>query len=130
MIECYVYKKKQFIPVVSSIWTRIRSQFDPWISPMSADATNAIWIQQLASESQKVLLPWAPSDTPQASQMCDVFQRLVTLLQHTVPAPKSAVALAWEFYCEKLAKTPVKDYVLAVVHQELAKLPWSSFHPR
>ena len=104
---------------------------------MSADAaTNAVWIQQLAGGEKKcssaaVLLPWAPSDAPQAAQMCDVFRRLVGALQASVPAPGSpAVALTWEFYCDKLAKTAVKDYVLSVAHQALVKLPWNDFHPR
>lgn len=36
----------------------------------------------------------------------------------------------WEFYFHHLAKTHVKEYVLAVVHESLLKLPWSSFHPK
>ena len=49
-------------------------------------------------------------------------------------APKSAIALLWELYVQKFAKTAVKDYVLAVIHDRLlateCRLSWVTFYPR
>ena len=44
------------------------------------------------------------------------------------------MALLWELYVQKLAKTSVKDYVLSVIHERMlaaeCRLSWSTFYPR
>ena len=49
-------------------------------------------------------------------------------------APKSAIALLWELYVQKFAKTGVKDYVLSVIHERMlapeCRLSWVTFYPR
>ena len=51
-----------------------------------------------------------------------------------VSAPKSAIALLWEMYVQKFAKTAVKDYVLTVIHDRLlssdCRLSWATFYPK
>ena len=53
---------------------------------------------------------------------------------HLFSAPKSAIALLWELYVQKFAKTGVKDYVLSVIHERMlapeCRLSWVTFYPR
>ena len=127
-------------------------------------AGTAAWIKQFAESQNTLLLPWAPGDVSKAKNMCDVFVRCVSFLHYTVPgiylrkfldltkcykmiksndknfklfwllAPKSAIALLWELYVQKFAKTGVKDYVLSVIHERMlapeCRLSWVTFYPR
>jgi hypothetical protein len=72
--------------VVASIWGRLCSLFDAWLTPLHDHQRQetAAWIQQLAA-SQKLLLPWAPGDLKVAAIMATTQAKCIALLQYTVP---------------------------------------------
>jgi hypothetical protein len=79
-------KISEVFSVVASIWSRICSLFDAWLTPLHDHQRQetAAWIQQLAA-SQKLLLPWAPGDLKWASIMAATQSKCVALLHYTVP---------------------------------------------
>ena len=79
-------KSFYYISVVASIWSRLCSLFDAWLTPLHDHQRQetAAWIQQLAA-SQKILLPWAPGDAKPASVMATTQAKCVALLHYTVP---------------------------------------------